>query len=204
MADVLDAARLGLAAMVALAALGALNKMRWGHTRPCLAGAMLLLVLGGAGHCVAGLRGEWAEVLDVLLYAGIVSLLLATQRTATWFLERWANPAASIVVILALAIGLGWVASAGAQDGQPDPVQMRCAGLARVIERAATYRDVDADLRKFTNWVERLAGDRNEAERAVLRREIARLWREKKSASEAGFAVYRRCVANLGDMGRES
>jgi len=201
MPDLVATARLALAALVALTALGALNKMHRGTTRPCVAGAMVLVFAGAAGQLAAGLRSEYDEILDLLLLGGIGALLLASQRVPTWWLERVRNPGASVILILVVAIFGAWATSARADDG---PMTAKCASLAQVIERAATYRDVDASRDKFIAYVERLMAAASEEQRAIVRRELRRLWTERKPAAEAAFAVYRRCVAQLGDMGKES
>lgn len=201
MPDLVEVARLALAALVALTALGALNKMHRGTTRPCVAGAMVLVFAGAAGQLAAGLRSEYDEILDLLLLGGICAFLLASQRVPTWWLERVRNPGASVVLILVAGIFAAWAVSARADEG---PVAVKCANLAQVIERAATYRDVDANRDKFVAYVERLMAAASEEQRAVVRRELRRLWAERRPGAEAAFAVYRRCVAQLGDMGKES
>jgi putative transcriptional regulator len=109
-----------LAVVAAAAAFGALNKMKVGETRPCVILAMLLIGLGLAGQALGLLWAQWAFYADTALYGGILALILASQRVHSWFLERWANPAATVigVVIGALFIVglLGGCAPAHAQE----------------------------------------------------------------------------------------
>lgn len=79
-----------------------------------------------------------------------------------------------------------------------------CKALADGIGAAAVYRDVGADLTKTIAFYRTSASATPEARKVVIEREIRRMWREGLPRAEAAFAVYRRCEAQLGDMGQES
>lgn len=96
----------GLAMLGSLAAFGALNKMRAGATRPCVIGAVLLIAVGLAGQGLGEFLGQWAAIADTATFGGILALLVASQRIHTWFLERWANPIASLIALVAGAVFL--------------------------------------------------------------------------------------------------
>lgn len=92
-------------------------------------------------------------------------------------------------------------APGAAQSGRG--VLFNCRTLAQAVGGVAVYRDVGADqaktiamLRAKNAW---LGGSHLQA----LEREIRRMWREGLTPEEAEFALYKRCEAQLGDMGRE-
>lgn len=101
--DLMKWLNLLLALLGSLAAFGALNKMHVSSTRPCVIGAFLLIALGLAGQWLSLVHQEWLLYVDAALYGGILALTVSSQRHHTWFLERWANPIASAIV---LAVGL--------------------------------------------------------------------------------------------------
>jgi hypothetical protein len=123
---------LTLALLGSLAAFGSLNKMVWGATRPCIIGATLLIALGLAGQWLSLIHEEWLQYVDTALYGGILALLIASQRNQTWFLERWANPAASAVALWAGVIFmLGLLTGCAQAPTQPEP-QAQAAPPAQV------------------------------------------------------------------------
>lgn len=93
-----------LAILLALAAFGSLNKMQLGRTLPCIGGATLLIVLGAAGQLVGRTLAPAEPVADTLLFSGVTALILATQRVPSWIGERWANPLASVIVIIGAGV----------------------------------------------------------------------------------------------------
>lgn len=197
---------LALFALASLAAYGALNKMQFGRTRPCIAAAMLLIMVGSAGQWLGDLRGDWIRVADTATAGGILVLILATQYSPSWFLERWKNPVASLIAIAAGAVMLLAILAspARAQDAPGAVERINCEGLAEVIARVSVYRDVDASEAKVLDRLMELNAALPESTRNALRREIRRMWREGLPAHDAVAAVYMRCVAAQGDMGRES
>jgi len=79
-----------------------------------------------------------------------------------------------------------------------------CAALADGIRAIATYRDVGADLGKTIKHLRAGSEHVPEPRKAVIEREIRRMWKEGLPPAEAGFAIFKRCQAQLGDMGRET
>jgi len=65
-----------------------------------------------------------------------------------------------------------------------------------VVRNMVTRRRVHALFRRAN-------GAMPEPRKAAVEREIRRMWREELPAGEAEFALYKRCEAQLGDMGRE-
>ena len=103
MTETLDWFNVLLAIGGSAAALGSLNKMQFGRTRPCIGLAMLLLAVGLTGQWLGGLRGEWARVADTATFGGVLVLVLATQQVPSWFLERWQKPVVGAVSVLCAA-----------------------------------------------------------------------------------------------------
>jgi hypothetical protein len=115
---------LTLALLGSLAAFGSLNKMVWGATRPCIIGATLLIALGLAGQWLSLIHEEWLQYVDTALYGGILALLIASQRNQTWFLERWANPAASAVALWAGIIFMLGLLTGCVQAAEPSKTEI--------------------------------------------------------------------------------
>lgn len=114
--------------------------------------------------------------------------------------EPW-PVAVAIVAILILCVVAATAALA--QETQKRGVLFNCLTLAQAVGGVAVYRDVGADqaktiamLRAKNAW---LGGSHLQA----LEREIRRMWREGLTPEEAEFALYKRCEAQIGDMGRE-
>jgi hypothetical protein len=115
---------LTLALLGSLAAFGSLNKMVWGSTRPCIIGATLLIALGLAGQWLSLIHEEWLQYVDTALYGGILALVIASQRNQTWFLERWANPAASAVALWAGIIFMLGLLTGCVQAAEPSKTEI--------------------------------------------------------------------------------
>jgi hypothetical protein len=113
-----------LAALGSLAAFGALNKMHFNTTRPCIIGATLLIALGLAGQWLSLLHEEWLQYVDTALYGGILALLVASQRVHTWFLEKWANPISSAIAVAAGLVFLGGLLTGCAQAAEPSTTEI--------------------------------------------------------------------------------
>lgn len=111
-----------LAMLGSLAAFGALNKMHVSSTRPCIIGAFLLIALGLAGQWLSLVHEQWLLYVDAALYGGILALTVASQRHHTWFLERWANPIASAIVLAVGVVFLGGLLTGCAAAPQGDGV----------------------------------------------------------------------------------
>lgn len=118
MRHALEWTNVGLFALASLAAFGSLNKMRAGETRPCMIGAVLLIALGCAAQAMGELFEQWAHIADTLVAGGVLGMLIASQRTHTWFLERWANPVASVIATAVGVIFVGWLLSGCAAPPQ--------------------------------------------------------------------------------------
>lgn len=137
MADALKWFNVFLAALGSLAALGALNKMHWRETRPCIAGAMLLIAAGLGAQWLGEIRGDWVRVADTATFGGILVLIIASQKVPSWFLERWANPAASIIAML---VGIVFICAilavpAQAADARPEPDYTLSPAAAEACDR---------------------------------------------------------------------
>lgn len=105
--------------------------------------------------------------------------------------------------IWALAVVLFIVAPIACAQAPAGGLIFDCNALAEGIRSAAIYRDVGADLGKTIAFY-RTSATHPEPRKEVVEREIRRMWREGLPPAEAGFAVYRRCQAQHGDMGRET
>lgn len=105
--------------------------------------------------------------------------------------------AAAWAALLGLVVYI--VAPARAQ-----PVLFDCEPFATGIARMADFRDTGADLGRVIAMARKRNPDMPFAYRAVVEREMRRLWREGLPAERAREALYRRCMEQLGDMGRES
>lgn len=124
MADALKWFNVGLALLGSLAAFGSLNKMHWRETRPCMIGAMLLTALGLGAQWIGEISGDWARIADTATFGGVLVLLVATQRMPSWALERWANPAASLIAIgVGAAVLLGLLAAPARAADEPRAYQ---------------------------------------------------------------------------------
>jgi len=118
--------------------------------------------------------------------------------TATWLVLAWLFAGITSVYV---------IAPAGAQVPVPTPgargVRFDCAELAAAIGRVAIYRDVDADQAKTIAMFRAKNPQVGMLHMQAIEREIRRVWREGLAPGEAEFALYRRCQAQLGDMGME-
>jgi hypothetical protein len=123
--DAMKWMNLVLALLGSLAAFASLNKMEHGKTRPCIIGATILIALGLAGQWLSLAHEQWLPFIDTALYGGVLALLIASQRTPTWFLDRWANPIASLISVgvgalfLLGVLGLAGCAAAEAPENRP-------------------------------------------------------------------------------------
>lgn len=122
-----------VALLGSLAAFGALNKMEVGKTKPCVIGATLLIALGLAGQWLSLVHAEWLPYVDTALYGGILALLVSSQRVHTWFLERWANPIASAIVVVVGVVFVGGLLS-GCAQAPIAPPQPQSASQAPAVE----------------------------------------------------------------------
>jgi hypothetical protein len=104
-------ANIGLFIVASVVAFGSLNKMRAGHTRPCIIGAVLLIAVGCAAQALGSFASQWDHIADTLVAGGVLALLIASQRTHSWALERWANPIASVIGVVIGGVFLAWLLS---------------------------------------------------------------------------------------------
>jgi hypothetical protein len=115
------------------------------------------------------------------------------ERICGWI--AWAAAAALVVFFLVLL---------SPRKAHADPVIFDCQQIALAMSLVADFRDTGADLEKMVA----LAMKQNEElalpYQEVLEREIRRVWKEAKPKRNAVASVYRRCRAQLGDMGRAS
>lgn len=122
-----------------LAALGALNKMKVGSTRPCVIAAMVLLALGLASQALGEIWRAWQPIADTATAGGVLALLIASQRVHTWFLERWANPIASVIAFGGLALFVGSLLSGCALAPEPKAIVTAKAGLIPECEELEVH-----------------------------------------------------------------
>jgi hypothetical protein len=115
------------------------------------------------------------------------------RRAIVWPWLLWA-------MVIAFAIGAVTCAS----QARAEPIEFDCAALATGIAMAADFRDAGADLEKTVRLARQRNSDASPEQLAVIDREIRRLWREKRTREASTPAVYKRCRAQLGDMGLES
>lgn len=115
--------------------------------------------------------------------------------------ERIAGAVAAVLIGLAGALIL-WLIYP--RTAAADPVGFDCVELATVISGAADFRDTGADLDKTVKLIRRQNAQVPPAHRAVLEREIRKMWAEDLPKNRATLGVYKRCQAQFGDMGRES
>jgi hypothetical protein len=105
--------------------------------------------------------------------------------------------AAALGTLLALAC-----LEARGQVAQQGPY-FYCGALAASIRLMADFRDAGADVERVVKMALEHNSDEPAAHRAVIEREIRRVWTEERPGPAAALAVFKRCQAQLGDMGRE-
>lgn len=125
----------GMFIAASLVAFGSLNKMRAGHTRPCIIGAVLLLAIGCAAQALGQVSSQWDHIADTLVGGGLLALLIASQRTHSWALERWANPIASVLGLLVGGVFLVWLLS-GCTTVEEKPAPPACDFPAFTVYRS--------------------------------------------------------------------
>jgi hypothetical protein len=106
-------------------------------------------------------------------------------------------------VLAGIALAMVMMLVAPPARGAEKAVIVDCGALAENITSLADFRDTGARLELVVRLARTRQGD-GPAEQAVLEREIRRMWREGLDAEDAGHAVYQRCKAQLGDMGRDA
>lgn len=119
------------------------------------------------------------------------------------WIDRIGEPWALLLAILLIIAGCV-VAATGALAGErPKGVVFDCAQFGRSIRNVAELRDLDASLEKTLALIRTKNAATPRPQLEAIEREVRRMWRERLPADEAGWALYRRCQAQLGDMGRE-
>ena len=104
-----------------------------------------------------------------------------------------------LALIFALLLSLHFIARAGAQE-RPRVV-FDCVQYATYARGVATLRDVGADREKV---IAELRKDlRHGMMLAVLEREVKLVFAQKLPRIEVEHGAYKRCQAQLGDMGVE-
>lgn len=116
----------------------------------------------------------------------------------------WAAFGIIVILILAAALCLHFIArmaipAARAQD--VPRVIFDCQQLGNYARRIAMLRELGAQRDKVLEQLRREL--RPGMLLAVLEREAKRVYAEKPSGPEAELSAYRRCQAQLGDMGQE-
>jgi hypothetical protein len=76
--------------------------------------------------------------------------------------------------------------------------------IAFAIGAVTCASQARAELEKTVRLARQRNSDASPEQLAVIDREIRRLWREKRTREASTQAVYKRCRAQLGDMGLES
>lgn len=193
----------GYALLIALvlAVLCAVDKMT--HTTDNVVRyAMALIGAAAVGQLFGAAAKGWEPYLDLALYGGVAGLLFADRRQR---LGLWARRTAVALMALASAVVVLAVMAmpARAQAPAPAPARMDCQLLAKAVSSAMIFRDVGADLKKFEAYVRASVGAPAGPLLESTLREVRRMWSTAQPPEEAAFAVYQRCIRQLGDMGRE-
>lgn len=113
--------------------------------------------------------------------------------------ERISGAVLAVLLGLAAALVLALILPRQAHAQQFD-----CHDLASVINAAAQFRDARAKLHLTVKIARETSPHRTRAEHVVIEREIRLMWRDGLRRDDAAGEVYRRCRAQLGDMGRDS
>jgi hypothetical protein len=108
-----------------------------------------------------------------------------------------------MIVAIVAGLALGAIFARPAHAGR-EAVEFDCGELALVIYRIADFRDTGADLERVVRLAHEQNAEVSRAHREVIEREIRRLWKERQPAEEAAARLFRRCRAQLGDMGYET
>lgn len=130
--------------LVVLAAFGSLNKMHISTTRPCIIAAVFLIAMGAVAQGLSYVYWEELDgIAETLTYGGTFALLIASQKTHTWGLERWANPVASIAAVVVFAVAATWLLFGGRAHAQEAPAKAvpQCADVSvMVLDNAKSMR----------------------------------------------------------------
>jgi hypothetical protein len=117
--------------------------------------------LAEAGLRLAGSTIGWAPAIALAVLLGIAPFLLAGMLW--WAVGRWARlsvlpearPAAGVIGVVALALGVAQVGAARQAWALPFAVPWDTFNSRLVLDRAATYRTLIADLAAFREEAER-------------------------------------------------
>lgn len=134
------------------------------------------------------MRSPWDELLEDLESGK------APARAA------WHAFAVIVLLILALAMALHFIARASAQEQRP---AIDCNDFAMQMRLAVWARDMKADenlVAIYHRTVNRHLGFN--LSRAI-EREVRRAWQEKLPATKAVEAAHRRCLDQLGELAVE-
>lgn len=104
--------------------------------------------------------------------------------------------------LTALALILIPVACQPVKAQTPTDTVFNCRALAEAIAPFADFRDAGADLPMVIAMLRERTQGINPARRAVVEREIRRLWLEGLPRLESAFQLYERCERQLGQMGQ--
>lgn len=102
----------GLALVLLLVSFGAVNKMEIGRTRPCVAIGMFLVLIGATAYVLSAFFYGWGSYAYSALLGGMSSLILAEQREASWFAERWASPLSFLIAVFSFVVFMAGLFSA--------------------------------------------------------------------------------------------
>jgi len=113
----------------------------------------------------------------------------------------WWGWAVIVALIFALLLSLHFISRAYAQERQRLVVD--CKDLASQIALAAWARDMQADENLVAIFHRSANKHLGFNQSRAVEREVRRVWHEKLPAKDAIAASYRRCQAQLGEMGLE-
>lgn len=104
-----------------------------------------------------------------------------------------------LLVIAAVISLVVWAAPVRAE-----PVSFECRTFAPAIAGFTDFRDTGARLELVIKMARQRNPQMTRAHMAVVERELRRLWQERLTRDQAELRLYERCVAQMGDMGRDT
>ena len=133
------------------------------------------------------MKSPWDELLEDLERG------VAPARAA------WQAFAVIVLLILALAMALHFIARASAQERPA----IDCNDFAMQMRLAVWARDMRADENMVAIYHRTVNQHLGFNLSRAIEREVRRAWQEKLPASKAVEAAHRRCLEQLGELGTE-
>ena len=133
------------------------------------------------------MKSPWDELLEDLERG------VAPARAA------WQAFAVIVLLILALAMALHFIARASAQERPA----IDCNDFAMQMRLAVWARDMRADENMVAIYHRTVNQHLGFNLSRAIEREVRRAWQEKLPASKAVESAHRRCLEQLGELGTE-